>query len=122
AHIARIDSVLGQALRACRILLEQQMSVVVEVADDGNVDPDSLQTLDDVWHRLRSGIIVDRDAYNSEPARASAATCVIVPEISAVSVLVIDWTTTGASLPTFTFPIRTVAVFLRVISGMYALV
>jgi hypothetical protein len=36
----------------------------------------------------------------SEPARASAATCATVPSMSAVSVLVIDWTTIGAPPPT----------------------
>ena len=36
----------------------------------------------------------------SEPARASAATCATVPSMSAVSVLVMDWTTIGAPPPT----------------------
>ena len=40
----------------------------------------------------------------SEPARASAATCLTVPSTSAVSVLVIDCTTIGAPPPTFTLP------------------
>src|SRR6516162_3225794 len=39
---------------------------------------------------------------SSEPARASAAACRAVASTSAVSVLVIDWTTTGASPPTVT--------------------
>ena len=46
-------------------------------------------------------------------AIASAATCSIVPATSAVSVLVIDCTTTGTSQPTRTLPILTVGVFLR---------
>ena len=37
---------------------------------------------------------------SSDPAAASAATCATVPATSAVSVLVIDWTTIGASPPT----------------------
>ena len=41
----------------------------------------------------------------SEPARASAATCFTVEATSAVSVLVIDCTITGASPPTRMFPI-----------------
>ena len=49
----------------------------------------------------------------SEPARARAATCSMVPGMSAVSVLVMDWTTTGTSQPTRTWPILTVGVFLR---------
>jgi hypothetical protein len=36
-----------------------------------------------------------------------------VPATSAVSVLVIDWTTTGALPPIVTRPIRTGTVFLR---------
>ena len=39
---------------------------------------------------------------SSEPARASAATCRAVASASAVSVLVMDWTTIGASPPTDT--------------------
>src|SRR5882724_7840908 len=39
---------------------------------------------------------------SSEPALARAATCCTVEDTSAVSVLVIDCTTTGASLPTRT--------------------
>jgi hypothetical protein len=39
---------------------------------------------------------------SSEPARASAATCRAVPSTSAVSVLVIDCTTTGDGPPTVT--------------------
>src|SRR5437764_14707518 len=50
---------------------------------------------------------------NSEPARAKAVTCSTVEDTSAVSVLVIDCTTTGASLPTRTPPILTVTAFLR---------
>jgi hypothetical protein len=43
----------------------------------------------------------------SEPARANAATCPAVAATSAVSVLVIDWTTTGAPPPTVTWPTLT---------------
>ncbi len=43
----------------------------------------------------------------SDPARASAATCPTVAATSAVSVFVIDWTTTGAPPPTVTFPTLT---------------
>jgi len=54
----------------------------------------------------------------SEPASARAATCSMVPATSAVSVLVIDCTTTGTSQPMRTCPILTVPVFLRCISAM----
>ena len=49
----------------------------------------------------------------SEPAFASAATCATVPSTSAVSVLVIDWTTTGASPPTMMPPTSTPTERLR---------
>src|SRR5579863_3352401 len=47
----------------------------------------------------------------SEPARARAATCLAVPSASAVSVLVIDCTTTGAPPPTVTLPTLTATVW-----------
>ena len=49
-------------------------------------------------------VAVDGNAHGSEPARASAATCATVASMSAVSVLVMDCTTTGASPPTMTPP------------------
>src|SRR5690606_40669051 len=44
---------------------------------------------------------------SSDPARASARTGATVDSTSAVSVFVIDWTTTGAAPPTVTEPMRT---------------
>ncbi len=55
----------------------------------------------------------------SEPAAASAATCRAVPSTSAVSVFVIDCTTTGAPPPTWTWPTRTATV-LRLGNGAAA--
>src|SRR6186997_2129907 len=49
----------------------------------------------------------------SDPARDKAATCAIVPAISAVSVLVIDCTTIGAPPPTATLPTMTWVVLCR---------
>ena len=43
----------------------------------------------------------------SEPASASSMHCCAVPAASAVSVIVMDWTTTGAPPPTRTVPTRT---------------
>src|SRR4029079_15873669 len=43
----------------------------------------------------------------SEPAPASSMHCAAVDAASAVSVMVIDWTTTGAPPPTWTLPTRT---------------
>src|SRR5213592_5225611 len=50
---------------------------------------------------------------SSLPAAWSALTCATVPAMSAVSVLVMDWTTMGRSLPTVTPPTSTSTVFLR---------
>src|ERR1700751_1960931 len=43
----------------------------------------------------------------SEPASASSMHCCAVAAAFAVSVIVIDWTTTGAPPPTWTVPTRT---------------
>src|ERR1700679_1140307 len=56
---------------------------------------------------------------SSDPAVASAATCWTVPCTSAVSVLVMDCTTTGAEEPTRTFPTLTVVDFLRSSCAIY---
>src|SRR5439155_26855931 len=50
---------------------------------------------------------------NCDPARASAATCSAVATASAVLVLVIDCTMTGAEDPTATSPIFVVTVVRR---------
>ena len=55
---------------------------------------------------------------SSLPARASAATCRTVAATSAVSVLVMDWTTIGCPEPTGTPPTRTVTVERRMVGGM----
>ena len=55
---------------------------------------------------------------SSLPARASAATWRTVPATSAVSVLVIDCTTTGWDEPTETAPMRVVTVWRRGNGGM----
>src|SRR4051794_2474576 len=51
---------------------------------------------------------------SSLPACASCATWIAVASGSAVSVFVIDWTTTGWALPTGTPPTSTVTVLRRV--------
>ena len=43
----------------------------------------------------------------SDPASASSMHCRAVAATSAVSVIVMDWTTTGAPPPTWTLPTRT---------------
>src|SRR6266571_1992646 len=54
---------------------------------------------------------------SSLPAACSARTCATVAATSAVSVLVIDWTTIGWVVPTATPPTLTVTVERRVLTG-----
>src|SRR5438093_3780908 len=54
---------------------------------------------------------------SSLPAACKARTCSAVAATSAVSVLVIDWTTIGWALPTGTPPTLTVTVGRRVLTG-----
>src|SRR5215470_3036505 len=49
----------------------------------------------------------------SDPARARAATCWAVDSTAAVSVLVMDWTTTGVPPPTVILPTWTGTVLWR---------
>ncbi len=113
ADVAGVDAVLGQRAGALGIFLEQDVAVVVEVADDRNAHALLIELLDDGRDRSRGFFVVDRDPHQLGPGLASAATCLTVEGMSAVSVLVIDCTTTGASLPTFTPPIEPVTDFLR---------
>ncbi len=57
-HVAGVDAVLGERFGARGILGEQEMAVVVEVADDGDV-----HLGDDLGDGGRRGVVVDRDAY-----------------------------------------------------------
>src|SRR6266566_8368420 len=54
---------------------------------------------------------------SSLPAAFNARTCAAVAAASAVSVLVIDWTTIGWALPTGTPPTLTVIVVRRMLTG-----
>ena len=56
----------------------------------------------------------------SDPASASSMHCCAVPFASAVSVMVIDCTTTGAPPPTWTVPTRTPTVLCTRSRGMNA--
>ena len=62
--VARIDAVLCQRLCALRILGQQLMSVVVEVANDRRVPALLGQRLDDVRNRLCGIVVVHRDAHH----------------------------------------------------------
>ena len=80
----------------------------MEVADDGNADALLVEFLDDGRDGGGRIFVVHGDAHQFGPARASATPACTVEGTSAVSVLVMDCTTTGASLPTRTPPTVTV--------------
>jgi hypothetical protein len=60
--VAGIDAVLGEGPGAGGVLPEELMAVVVEVADDGDVDADFGEALDDVGDGFRGVVVVDGDA------------------------------------------------------------
>jgi hypothetical protein len=101
ADVAGIDPVLGQRPGALGVPGQEQVAVVVEITDEGNGDALAVQLL-----------------TSSLPARARSRTWATVAATSAVSVLVIDWTTIGWAEPTGTPPIRTVGVWRRGVGGM----
>ena len=107
SDVAGIDPVLGERVRAVRKLAQEGVAVVVEVADQRHIDPmDLVKPRADLRHPRGAGAVVDRDRTISDPARASSATWAAVATASAVSVLVIDCTTTGAPPPIVTDPTR----------------
>ena len=120
--VAGIDAVLGQRPGALGILLEQDMAVVMEVADDGHVDAESGPGRRRcAGTALRGSVIVHGDAHQFGPGAGQRRTCWMVPAMSAVSVLVMDCTTTGASLPTRTLPMFAVTDFLRCMSAIVSI-
>ena len=64
AHVAGVDAVLGQRLGAGRIVGEQAVAVVVEVADQRHVDAHAVELLADVGHLRRGLGRVDGDAHH----------------------------------------------------------
>ena len=67
AGVAGIDAVLGQIARAFGILGQQNVAVVVEVADDGNADALLVELLDDVGNGRGSLVVVHGDAHQFRP-------------------------------------------------------
>ena len=67
AHVARIDPVLGERLGGLGVLGEEEVTVVVEVADDRDADPHLVEPLDDRRHRLGGRLVVHRDAHQLTP-------------------------------------------------------
>ncbi len=69
AYVARVDAVLGQCARALRIFLQQQMAVVMKVADDGHVDPTALEQIHNLGDGFGGVIVV---YGNADQFRSSA--------------------------------------------------
>ena len=84
----------------------------MEVADDRHATP-SLEACTIPGTAAAAASVFTVTRTSSEPARARATTWIDGGAASAVSVLVIDWTTTGWALPTGMPPIRTVTVGRR---------
>ena len=98
--VAGVDAVLGEGLGAGGIFGEQQVAVVVEVADDGRGPALFADAFDDVGNGLGCVVVVDGDADELRAGAGERGDLLDGASMSAVSVLVIDWTTTGAEEPT----------------------
>ena len=61
--VAGINAVLGQRFGAVGILLEKDVSVVVEVADDGNANAEAVEAVDDGGHGGGGRVVVHGDAH-----------------------------------------------------------
>ena len=61
--VAGIDAVFRQRAGACGILLEQQMAVVMEVADDRHAHAEHVERVDDLRHGGGRGVGIHGDAY-----------------------------------------------------------
>ena len=110
ADVARVDPVLGEGGRGLRVLRQQEVAVVVEVADDRDVDAQAAHLAHDPGTAAAAASVLTVIRTSCEPAWASRATWIAVASASAVSVFVIDWTTTGWALPTSTPPTSTLTV------------
>jgi len=105
ADVAGIDPVLGERTGAVGMLGEQQMAVVMEVADHGDIDVG-----DDRRYGAGRLIGVHRHTHQLAAGGMQSAHLGSRSATSAVSVLVIDWTAIGWALPTGTPPTLTVTV------------
>ena len=60
--VAGIDAIFGEGAGTLGIFLEEDMAVVVEVADDGDADAEFIESVDDFGNGLRGGFGIDSDA------------------------------------------------------------
>ena len=86
---------LASACGAGRMFGQQLVAVEMEIADERHVDCRRHRAAPGSGHRGGGLLVLTVMRTSSEPARASASTCVTVASTSAVSVLVIDCTTIG---------------------------
>ncbi len=86
---------------------QEQVAVVVKVADERRRAPGVEHALLDLRHGGRRLGRVDRDADHLRPGLRQLDALRAVAAASAVSVIVMLWTTTGAPPPTWTGPTRT---------------
>ena len=63
ADVPWIDAVLGESARAVRVFREQQVAVVVEVANDRDVAPIVGSPSNDLGYRRRRLVVIDGHAY-----------------------------------------------------------
>jgi hypothetical protein len=80
------------------------VAVEVEIADQRHAQPSRRAAARMPAHRAAASAVVDGDAHELGARLGEARTCATVAATSAVSVLVIDWTTIGAPPPTATLP------------------
>jgi hypothetical protein len=90
AHVARVDAVLVQHLRAFRHLGEQLVPVEVEVAHERHAHAHLLEAIADLRHLARGFERVHGDAHDLRARARERGTCSAVARASSVSVLVID--------------------------------
>ena len=72
ADVARVDPVLGEGRGHLRVLGQQLVAVVVEVADDRHVDAEAADLADHLGHRGRRLLRVDRHPHRAASPRAPA--------------------------------------------------
>ena len=67
-HVAGIDAILGEGSRTSGYFLQQQMAVVVKIADDRHVHAELVECLDDLRHRSAASSVLTVTRTSSEPA------------------------------------------------------
>ncbi len=61
--VPRVDAIFRESARHLGIFFQQQMSVVMEIANDRHAHAEFIQRVDDLRHSLRGVIGIDGDAH-----------------------------------------------------------